>query len=151
MKSIELMEAAASAYYTTNNDGDAYHREDAFTTMLPSADDFESEKIINPSDIKKIKNATTTTTMTSSGSSNGGADDDVASTKPNNTELSIEASDSHQKFSKLFFSSPSAQIVTSSGPSVSLLFALCLLALIRFHFIIFLHSFSGSIQSHHLS
>lgn len=87
----EIMELSATNYY---DEGFADY---ASVTTVPSAEDFEFEKL-KPNDIMKIgKNAT---------------DASEAESRPNATHPSLE----HQKYSKLLFSSHSAT-VTSNGPS----------------------------------
>lgn len=115
LKSAELMELSASNYYAPS--GETYPDYLAVTT-LPSAEDFEFEKI-NPSDIKKInKNAT----LTGVGASSDDAAESLTENRPNitqqqlNSNVNLEEEINHEKYSKLLFSSPSAT-VTSNGPS----------------------------------
>ena len=105
LKNAELMELSASNYYAPNEE--TYVDYSAVTT-LPSADDYEFEKI-NPSDIKKI-NVTTDDNV---------AAESLAENKPNTTQQQMNSNldvSNNQKFSELLFSSPSAT-VTSNGPS----------------------------------
>jgi hypothetical protein len=92
----ETMELSASNYYAPNDETFADYQA---VTTVPSAEDFEYEKI-NPSDIMKI-NKTITTGETAESSF---------------AESQANATAGNSKFSKLLFSSPSAT-VTSNGPS----------------------------------
>lgn len=106
-KPSELMELSASNYYPPSDES---YGEFSSVTTLPTADEFEFEKI-NPSDIMNInKNETLTGEL---------ADESLIENRPNVTQLQassyLEGADS-QKYSKLLFSSPSAT-VTSNGAS----------------------------------
>ncbi|XP_070490845.1 probable basic-leucine zipper transcription factor O [Chironomus tepperi] len=116
IKKSEMMESSASNYYTSNHRRDD---EDDYSTGSIAADailheNFESEKI-KPSDNSKViqqKNSTEVMTII----------DDV-NYKPNITQLQVpnldnnNSNDNSNKFSKLLFSSPSATVSTSNGPS----------------------------------
>lgn len=94
--------SASNNYYAPNDDYST-------VTTLPSAEDFEFEKI-NPSDIKKINKTATT---------GEDAAESYAENKPNITQHPTTSNldeANNQKFSELLFSSPSAT-VTSNGPS----------------------------------
>lgn len=122
VKKSEMMESSASNYYTSNQKRDD---EDDYSTGSLAADailheNFESEKI-KPSDNSKVitqRNLTEVMTIV----------DDV-NYKPNITQLQVpnldnnnnhskNSNDNSNKFSKLLFSSPSATVSTSNGPSV---------------------------------
>jgi hypothetical protein len=103
----ESMEISASNYYTSNDEN--FSNYPAVTTV-PSADEFEFEKI-NPSDIMKININTTTGEIE--------ALEKLGGNKPNITQPPAAADSepgNSSNFSKLLFSSPSAT-VTSHGPS----------------------------------
>jgi hypothetical protein len=98
----ELMEISASDYYPPNREN--FQDYSASVTTLPSAEDFEFEKL-QPSDIKKV-NATAINVEVES----------AMETKPNITQNPNLDAAGNPKYSKLLFSSHSAT-VTSNGPS----------------------------------
>lgn len=103
-RNSEIMEISASNYYPPNSEN--YQDYASAVTTLPSADNFEFEKI-KSSDINKV-NATVT---------NNEAPAEVAmEMKPNQTQNSNLDAAGNPKYSKLLFSSHSAT-VTSNGPS----------------------------------
>jgi len=155
IKLSEMMESSESNYYTSNHKRDD---EDDYSTGSIAADallheNFESEKINKPSDNSKVitqKNLTEVMTII----------DDV-NYKPNITQLQVpnldnnsNSNDNSNKFSKLLFSSPSATVSTSNGPSVCIIHVHIILKLICLNVehvmnIISIY-ISGSLQSHHL-
>ncbi|KAL7018094.1 hypothetical protein ACKWTF_010638 [Chironomus riparius] len=116
IKKSEMMELSESNYYTSNHKRDD---EDDYSTGSIAADallheNFESAKI-KPSDNSKVitqKNLTEVMTII-----------DDMNYKPNITQLQVpnldnnNSNDNSNKFSKLLFSSPSATVSTSNGPS----------------------------------
>lgn len=116
----EMMESSASNYYSSNHDDDA---EDDYAAGAIAGseilhENFESEKI-KPSD-----SSSSSKVVTKNSTAEAIVDD--MKYKPNITQLQVPNLDSNansnnndhtNKFSKLLFSSPSATVSTSNGPS----------------------------------
>lgn len=123
IKKSEMMESSASNYYSSNHEDDV--ADDFSTGAIAGSeilhDNFESEKIIKPSDSSNNHNHNNNNVnklvLNSKNNSSEVIVDDVKY-KPNITQLQVpnldsNSNDNSNKFSKLLFSSPSATVSTS--------------------------------------
>lgn len=117
----EMMESSASNYYSSSHDdNDEDYSMGAITASDRLHENFESEKI-KPSD------SSSKAIATNNNYNKTEAIVDDAKYKPNVTQQQVpnlddsnnsNSNDNSNKFSKLLFSSPSATVSTSNGPSV---------------------------------